>query len=671
MKGPKTISLRTKILAFTLAVIVLLSAGVAVATRLILIDSLTTELKTRGIAIAQSVAERSRSYITANDVPGLVSLVFDTISLEERKQFISYVFILDDRGRMLANSFVRPFPTGLLTANPLPSTLPNSIMLTSLDEKEVYDIAVPVREGIYGIGAVHVGLSKQHMDRVVGRLRITYLMVITALAVVIYLVGHWSSTYITKPLRELTKVSYEISRGNLDVGTYLGNRTRCWEVQNCGRKQCPAYEKSDVPCWYVDETHCTSHPPCRFPEKLDFCADCTIFRSGTRDEVTQLADSFINMTRRLHSSQARLVESEEKYRVLFNSGPNPTFVLDPQSLEIIDVNPGVEETYGYARSEILGKPFTEVDPECTETLRSVRSQEEGQVRACVVGAKTRHYRKDGSHFYVNVHACTTRYGERDAMIISMTDLTDMIEKDTQLIQAGKMTSLGEMSAGVAHELNQPLNAIKMGSEYLKLMVERDIAVPPEDLGQVVSEISGQVDRAADIIHHLRDFSRKTEFVKREIDINATVRGALDLMEHDLLLRNVVVELSLDDTLPHILAHNNRLEQVFFNLLSNARDAIMDRESKGSDKGDRTVRIRSFRDADKVAVTVADSGTGIPEEMLHRIFEPFFTSKEGGAGMGLGLYITYGIVRDYGGDIRVESAPGRGTAFTVTFPAFNS
>ncbi len=369
----------------------------------------------------------------------------------------------------------------------------------------------------------------------------------------------------------------------------------------------------------------------------------------------------------LVASQAELMESEEKYRSLFDSGPDPIFVLDRETLEILDANASAEETYCYSRQELIGHSFVELglfeDEETGLSFFSTDSDEDSYL----MYSRVRHYKKGRVPFYVSVHFCLTRYKETEAIIVSVTDITEMIEKDAQLIQASKMTTLGEMSAGMAHELNQPLNAIKMGNEYLKMMIEKGKTVSQKDLYQVVNEVSDQVDRAAKIIDRLREFGRKADFTREKVDINKSIRDVLAIIGRQLSLQNIEVKLDLDQTIPPILAHKNRLEQIIFNMVTNARDAIGQKKESVDKTSERVITIRSYQHDGRVAVTVSDTGIGIPRLVKERIFEPFFTTKEVGKGMGLGLSITYGIVRDYGGEIGVESEEGKGSTFRITFP----
>jgi C4-dicarboxylate-specific signal transduction histidine kinase len=231
-----------------------------------------------------------------------------------------------------------------------------------------------------------------------------------------------------------------------------------------------------------------------------------------------------------------------------------------------------------------------------------------------------------------------------------------------------MTTLGEMSAGIAHELNQPLNAIKMGSEYLDMMIAENTRVNEDDLNVIIREISNQVDRAVEIIRRLRDFGRQADFTKEAILINDPVISVLDIIGRQLRLQDIDVVLRMKNALPPILAHKNRIEQVVFNLLTNARDAINAREEAGTSNGKRRILDTSDVQKNRVILTVADTGIGIDPLVKERIFDAFFTTKKMGEGMGLGLSITNEIVEDYGGEITIDSSDEKGTVFTLSFPA---
>jgi len=661
----KNLSLKNKIFLATTAVILLISVFIALFTRWVLISSLTSELKRRGLGIANSIAESGRGHILTADIPALTSLLFDA-RLHERRQLILYVFVLDQQQSVIAHTFIDDFPAGLDAANPIAEGSDRSIRLLRLRGHSVYDIAVPVKEGIYEIATVRLGLNKRHIDHLIGKLRTTFLGFVSVVTIIFFIVSHWLSRYITRPLSELTEISDELSRGNFEIRPTPLDPARCWERMNCGQRACPAFGNDKQPCWKLREAAGEAEDTLSGWSRSEVqCSDCEMFGESGGDEVRQLTKSFVNMTHRIKRSQIQLKESEEKYRSLFTSGPNPIFVVDRSTLNILDANSSAEETYRYPRDDLIGMRFTELGPldfQQISDLRSVRTATQ------LLTAKMQFFRSDRSPLYVNVHASPTRYQERDAWIVATADISEMVEKDSQLIQASKMTTLGEMSAGIAHELNQPLNAIKMGSEYLQMMVETDRDISPSHLVEVVNEMSGQVDRAAQIIVRLRDFGRKADFTREKVNLNHAVGSVLDIVGKQLNLQNIDVRSELDETIPPILAHHNRLEQVIFNLITNARDAINQRPENSREPGQRQIRIRSFTENGTVAVSVSDTGIGIPEGHKDQIFEAFFTTKQMGEGMGLGLAITTGIVGDYGGTIDVESRDGEGATFTLKFPA---
>ncbi len=375
--------------------------------------------------------------------------------------------------------------------------------------------------------------------------------------------------------------------------------------------------------------------------------------------------AFLNITMRKLAEKA-LLESEAKYRSLFNAGPDPILVLDKETFEILDANPRAAETFAQEKKDLVGKVFTDFGAFEYDDHRPARIRTEGWPANGVVIQRLRDPKTD-CNLYIKIKASPTIYKGKTATILAGTDITEVIEKDAQLIQASKMSTLGEMSAGIAHELNQPLNAIKLGNEFLKTMLNRRLPIPDKDLLHVVLEVNEQVERASDIINRLRAFGRKTENVKQTVDINEPVLGVLKIIGEQLKLESIQVALDLTENPPAVLAQRNRLEQVLFNLITNARDAINKKRNEAPEFQDHRITITTFFQNQRVGVAVSDTGIGVPKEIRNKIFEPFFTTKEVGTGMGLGLSIIYGIIRDYGGDIVLHSEEGRGSTFTYSFP----
>jgi C4-dicarboxylate-specific signal transduction histidine kinase len=227
-----------------------------------------------------------------------------------------------------------------------------------------------------------------------------------------------------------------------------------------------------------------------------------------------------------------------------------------------------------------------------------------------------------------------------------------------------MSTLGIMASGIAHELNQPLNVIKVGSDFFLKMTDRNKEIDKETLRTMAEEMSRYVDRASAIISHLKEFARASDVKGSELNINQPVRDVFKILGRQLTLHEISVELDLADHLPCIFADHNRLEQVFVNLVTNARDALEERGVYWK----KMLRVRTFLEDKRVVAIVSDNGKGIREDIMDMIFEPFFTTKEADVGTGLGLSITYGIVKDYEGEITVESKYNEGTSCKVSFPA---
>jgi C4-dicarboxylate-specific signal transduction histidine kinase len=223
---------------------------------------------------------------------------------------------------------------------------------------------------------------------------------------------------------------------------------------------------------------------------------------------------------------------------------------------------------------------------------------------------------------------------------------------------------------MAHELNQPLSSIQIGADFFRNIVREGEEIPREELAFVAEQISAQVGRAASIIDHMRQFGRKAELQREKIDINQPLKAVFSLLSEQLRAKGIEVVLDLLDGLPPVFADGNRLEQVFIDLVVNARDAMGGgKERLEGEPFEHTLTVKTFQENDLVVVTIADTGVGISDDVKDKIFEPFFTTKEVGKGTGLGLSISYGIVKDYDGTIEVESAEDQGTTFKISFPAY--
>lgn len=364
--------------------------------------------------------------------------------------------------------------------------------------------------------------------------------------------------------------------------------------------------------------------------------------------------------------QEQYIKTEEKYRSLFNYDPNPIFIMDCETFEILDTNQRAQNCYGYTREELYGFQFLKLGDQDDEAVAAgLKNLSPGQ---SVLFSKKRHYKKGRRPFYVSINVSYARYGESDVLIANTTDTTESVDQETQLIQAGKMTTLGVMAAGMAHEINQPLNVIQICADFLLKMLKKGQPVKDDDLKTMANDIVANVGRAAGVIKHVRDFARQSEIVRSRLNINDPIKDVFKVLGNQLKVHQIKLELDLDPNLPDIMAEHNRLEQVFINLVTNAMDAI-DEKSAQPDINDseKRITIQSFAENGQVVVNVSDTGIGMSEDVKNKILEPFFTTKKIGKGTGLGVSISYGIIKDYDGSIEIESEVGKGATFKISFP----
>jgi histidine kinase len=359
-----------------------------------------------------------------------------------------------------------------------------------------------------------------------------------------------------------------------------------------------------------------------------------------------------------------LQKSEKKYHAIFSNIPNPVFVLDMETLQIVDCNQSVTAVYGFSVEEMIGRSFM--------TLFHPDEQDHYafKVVTCSVINQVRHLNREGKGLFVNIRVSPSEYSGQKVLLVTTSDITKRLEAEQQLIQASKMATLGEMATGVAHELNQPLSVIKTVSSFFMKKLGAREPIAEEILANMLSKVDGNVDRATRIINHMRQFARKSDMEMVTVQLNDILKSAFEIFSQQLKVRGIQVVWEIDEALPRVHGDPSRLEQVFINLLLNARDAIDTRwgdQPPVDAETEKAIHLWTGIDGSMVVCRVCDSGTGIPQNMVEKIFEPFFTTKEVGKGTGLGLSISYGIIRECGGTIEATPHVPFGTCFVLRFP----
>ena len=314
-------------------------------------------------------------------------------------------------------------------------------------------------------------------------------------------------------------------------------------------------------------------------------------------------------------------------------------------------NTRMEQLFGVARNDAVGRPLSELlPPELVHEIASRGDQEQ------VTGIYKHRLVHQGKSVVINVSITPLvgKSAERIGRLLLFDDVTQRDRMEEQLTQTEKLTSLGLLAAGVAHEVNTPLAVI---SNYIQMLAKQMPEGDPRHT--IIDKIVKQTFRASEIVNNLLNFSRTGPGELADVDLNRVVEETLSLVAHPLKASQIQVVKQLTEGIPPVRGSANKLQQVFLNLFLNARDAM---PSGGM------LEVRSAAHNGSVEVEVADTGNGITREHIHKIFDPFFTTKTSGRGTGLGLSVSYGIIKEHAGKIDVRSTPGRGTSFHVEFPA---
>ena len=361
--------------------------------------------------------------------------------------------------------------------------------------------------------------------------------------------------------------------------------------------------------------------------------------------------------------ERELREANEFLTNLIESSVDGIIVTDIKG-NILIFNKGAESMLGYKSEEVVGKMnirsiYTPgVAKEVMEKMRSPAFGGVGKLTSFPI----LHRRKDGELIEGDLSASII-YDEEGKEIASIGIFKDLrerlrMERELQktqqaLLQSEKLAAMGRLTSQIAHELNNPIYGIMNTLELLKT------EIPPESKRRRILELSlSETQRLSEMLRNMLSFSKPEEEKRRPIKINELIEGILLVMEKQMREANIKVETYFDSEIPEVMASTNQMRQVMLNMIKNAKEAM----PKGG-----TLTVRTSKEDNKVLIKIEDTGIGIPEELRDKIFEAFFTTKQKVKGVGLGLSVCYGIIKDHGGEIKVESDEGKGTTFTIDLP----
>jgi PAS domain S-box-containing protein len=363
----------------------------------------------------------------------------------------------------------------------------------------------------------------------------------------------------------------------------------------------------------------------------------------------------IELAEKHEQAVAALQRSEEKYRSLVDNVRVGIFRSQTGAAgRYLEVNRAMEKITGYSRKELLRMRISDlyVHPEEREAVLKEVVSMRGKTTKELSFRK-----KDGTEIVVLDTETPVRDSTGEVVHFDgiLEDITERRRMQEQLILTDRLASIGEVSSGIAHELNNPLTAVIGFSEMLL-----DRAVP-DDIREDLDTIYSEAKRAANVVRNLLTFARKHPLGKQPVNINGVIQKVLDIREYEQRVNNIQVDTRFSDDLPEITADGFQLQQVFLNMVINA-EYFMTEAHRGG-----TLTITTEKAGDVVRASLADDGPGISKEKLGHIFDPFFTTKEVGKGTGLGLSICHGIITEHGGRIYAKSEAGKGAIFIVELP----
>ncbi len=415
--------------------------------------------------------------------------------------------------------------------------------------------------------------------------------------------------------------------------------------------------------------------PCRSHEKV-----VGVILLGRRWDQSALSSEDMDLLTMLSGQAATALENARLYRSLeqkaaefaalkehsentIESLEAGILVLDFEG-KVVRFNRALEKLYGLARGRALGRRFDELFPKAlAETMESTMGKA-WWTRAETSGISRLNLSNlEGEEKVVKLQVApfVGSGEEQKGTLVIFEDVTVRVELETQLQLREKMASLGLLAAGVAHEVNTPLTGISSFTQMLQDQTSED-----DPRAKLLHKIERQTERASKIVNNLLNFARQGRASFVPVSVNDVIRDVLSLLEHQLTRARVKVRLELGDDVPEVLGDENKLQQVFLNLILNAQDAM-------ASGGWLTIKTSATAPAtegsQEIVAIVSDTGQGISQDDIKRIYDPFFTTKRAGAsGTGLGLSITYGILQEHSGHIGVESSLGQGTSFQIRLPA---
>ncbi len=548
-----------------------------------------------------------------------------------------------------------PDSTSLLAAHL--SGPPDQLRETGWDAGAFREHDFPLLVGGEQIGELRVGVSRRLGNRPASRAALIALVLLAVPGVLLFGIARVVVRRAVRPLKELTRVADEISTGNLDTRIDFGIHVNCWEIKNCQRTDCRAYLNFSEQCWYIDDTPCEGYEP-RFPQKLEGCRTCKVYKAHRGDEVVQLADSFRHMTNTLKASREMLVSSDDFQERLIQNSFDGIIATNADDRVTI-FNQVAEDLIGLPRAEVVGQrkwqAFFEdglehaMDiPLSHEPIRRVRGfpPRESQIK-----------RADDS--LVDVRLAGISLYERGlhiGKVFFFQDMREIKKLREDLIQSERLAAAGQAAAGISHSIKNIMDGFN-GGVYVYQMGkrrgdEKRMAIGWDMIERNVKIIS---DLTTDLLNFAKERTPEYEILDPVALVEGVVAG-IDLRPGS----GIEIRVEREGSARQVRLDRHAFHQCLTNLLRNAVEAFPAGEEGG-------VVVTVGCAGEKAFFSVRDSGMGMSRQTLAKVKRGMFSTK-GSKGTGLGLQVVQKIVKEHRGVLTIESQEGKGSTFLIEIPA---
>jgi two-component system NtrC family sensor kinase len=555
---------------------------------------------------------------------------------------IAYLIVSDAAGRPLASVANSAAAEAFLGGEPRSETFTER--------------SLPLAAGDQVVGTLRVGIA----NKGIGRRAFTTVGIVaglTAIPVIFLFLGARAAVrHAVRPLKELTRVADDISTGDLSPRTDFGVRVNCWEIKNCHKTDCEAYLNISQQCWYIDGTPCEGYEP-RFPEKLEACRQCEVYKLHRGDEIVQLADAFKHMTMVLKGSREELVQSDDFQKRLIHNSFDGIVATDVNGV-ITVFNQVAEELIGISQEEVIGsrdwRAFFEdglekiMDlPLSHERFRRTRGFVERESAIKCADGRLVDCLLSGISLY--------EQGKRIGRVFFFQDMREVKKLRQHLILSERLAATGQAAAGISHSIKNILDGFS-GGAYVFKQGRRQENRGKMDLGWDMIERNMAI--ISDLVKDLLNFAQEREPEYRVVDPVVLIDDVLVNMGVKENGR-VKIRVAVQQSSRRLVVDPHAFHQCLTNLIRNAIEAIPEER-----EGD--VVIGSRVEGEMAIFEVRDNGIGMSPETIEKIKGGMYSTK-GSKGTGLGLLVIQKVVAEHKGSLEIESEEGRGSTFRIELP----